>query len=209
MAPKILGITPARGGSKQIPRKNLIGLAGKPLIAWTIEAALASKSLTHYIVSTEDQEIAKTARSLGADVLKRPKELATDQADTLPVLQHALKKFPADVVVLLQCTSPVRNPGLIDRSIELFLDKKADSLATILHDRSYEYGHDMPRRQEIKPRLVDNGNIYVIRANLVAKGDRFGKHLVTLPLSREESVEIDEPFDLWLAEKILMERRPA
>jgi len=205
---KILGLIPARGGSKGIPRKNLFEVAGKPLIAWTIEQALSSRRLTSVAVSTEDAEIANVSQRLGAQIIERPPELASDTADTLPVLQHALRVSPADVLVLLQCTSPVRAPGLIDRCVDEFLAKGADSLATVLEDRTYEYGQDMPRRQEIKPRLVDNGNVYVMRADLVLAGDRYGKRLATLPVSREESVEIDEGFDLWLAEKILRERAP-
>ena len=100
--PIILGVIPARGGSKGIPRKNIRPIAGKPLLAWTIEHAKASKLLTRFVVSTEDAEIAKIARGRGAEVLKRPAKLAGDKADTLPVLQHALDAIPADIVVLLQ-----------------------------------------------------------------------------------------------------------
>lgn len=206
---KVLGITPARGGSKSIPRKNVLPIAGKPLLAWTTEAAKSARRLDRYVVSTEDPKIARVARSLDAEVLDRPRALATDRADTLPVLQHALRKIPADVVVLLQCTSPIRRPGLVDLCIEKFLAAGADSLATVTPDSSYEYGHEMPRRQDIAPRLIDNGNIYVMRAELLARGDRYGRKIVRLPISKEESVEIDEPFDFWLAEKVLLERRPA
>ncbi len=207
--PVILGLTPARGGSKSVPRKNLEAVAGKPLIAWTIGHAKASRLLSRHVVSTEDPEIAQTARLHGAEVLDRPAELATDTADTLPVLQHALARIPAEVVVLLQCTSPVRSPGLIDRCIERFLREKADCLGTVHEDRSFEYGRKMPRRQEIAPRLLDIGNVYVIKAELIRAGTTIGPRLVPFPISREEAVEIDEPFDLWLAEKILLERAPA
>lgn len=205
----VLAVIPARGGSKGIPGKNIKRIAGKPLLAWTIEHALAAKSVDRVVVSTEDPRIAAVARKWGAEVLDRPKALASDKADTLPVLQHALRACPADVLVVLQCTSPIRSKGLIDRCIAKFLKTKADSLGTVLSDRNYEYGAVMPRRQEIKPRLLDNGNVYVNRADLILKkGDRHGKRFTTLTTSREESVEIDDEYDFWLAERILLERKP-
>jgi len=202
----VLGVIPARGGSKGVPRKNIKPIAGKPLLAWTIEAAAKSKLMTRFIVSTEDDEIAKIADLHGASVLRRLAELATDDAGTLVVLQHALEQVPADVVVVLHPTSPIRREGLIDRCIQRFLDSKVDSLGTVHKDYSYEYGHDMPRRQEIKPRLVDNGNVYVIRAGLIKDGRMLGERLTTFETSREEGVEIDEEFDCWLAEQILLHR---
>jgi len=205
----ILGIIPARGGSKGVPRKNIKPIAGKPLLAWTIEAAAKSLLLTRFVVSTEDDEIAKIAEVHGAPVLRRPSELATDDTDTLAVLQHALEQMPADVVVVLHPTSPIRRKGLIDECIQRFLDARADSLGTIHKDYSYEYGQDMPRRQEIAPRLVDNGNVYVISASLIKAGRMLGQRLTTFEISREEGVEIDEEFDFWLAEQILLHRRSA
>ncbi len=203
----VLAVIPARGGSKGIPGKNIKMIAGKPLLAWTIEHALAAKTVDRVVVSTEDAKIAAVARQWGAEVLDRPKALATDKADTLPVLQHALKNCPADVLVVLQCTSPIRSKGLIDRCVNKFLKTKADSLGTVFSDHSFEYGVEMPRRQEIKPRLIDSGNVYVNKADLVLKkGDRYGR-FATLEISREETFEIDEPFDFWLCEKLLMERR--
>lgn len=205
---RILGVTPARGGSKGLPRKNVKLIAGKPLIGWTIEAGLASRRLDGYVVSTEDPEIAGITRGLGADVVNRPAELATDTADTLPVLQHVLSERPADLVVLLQCTSPVRSPGLIDRCVERFLESGADCLGAVLPDKNFEFGRDMPRRQEIAPRMLDIGNVYVYKASLIMAGKPYGSSQAVLPVSREEAVEIDEEFDFWLAEKILLERAP-
>jgi len=202
----VLGVIPARGGSKGVPRKNLKPIAGKPLIVWTIEAAAKSKLMTRCVVSTEDDEIAQVVACHGASVLRRPAELATDDADTLVVLQHALEQMPADVVVVLHPTSPIRREGLIDGCIQRFLDSKVDSLGTIHKDYSYEYGQDMPMRQEIKPRLVDNGNVYVVRAGLIKAGRVLGERLTTFEISREEGVEIDEEFDFWLAEQILLHR---
>jgi N-acylneuraminate cytidylyltransferase len=183
-------------------------LCGKPLIAWTIEAAKQSRLIDRYVVSTEDSEIGNTARYYGAEVLDRPMELATDDVGILNVVQHVLEVIPADLVVLLECTSPIRRKGLIDRCIESFLEQDVDSLGTVYLDRSYEYGQVMPRRQDISPRLIDNGNVYVIRAELIRSGRLFNEKRVVYPTSREESVEIDDLFDFWLAEKILEERWP-
>lgn len=203
----ILGITPARGGSREIPRKNILPLAGKPLIAWTIEAAKESKLLDRYVVSTEDSEIAGIARRWASEVLERPAELATDEATTLAVLQHALTRIPAKTVVLLQATSPVREPGLIDRCIERFLETRADSLATGFLCRHTEYGkgEDL-RRQEIPGFFYDDGNVYVIRAELLRRGDRYGKRMERVLLDPAQSVEIDSEFDFWLAEQVIQQR---
>jgi len=199
----IFGITPARGGSKGIPRKNIKEIAGKPLIAWTIEAAKQSKLLDKYIVSTEDDEISGVARKYGVEVLYRPIELATDEASTMSILQHAIEKIPCDIVVLLQATSPIRCEELIDECIKEFLDNDYDSLATGFICKYIEYGRNELRRQDIQGFFYDDGNVYVIRADLIKKGDRYGKKIGRKIISRWENVEIDYEFDFWLAEKIL------
>jgi len=204
--PVILGVTPARGGSKGVPRKNIRSICGKPLIVWTIEAAQASRLLSQYVVSTEDTEIAQVARQYGAKVSDRPKDLATDEATTLSVLQHLLQQISADIVVLLQATSPVRQADLIDRCIKQFLDAGADSLATGFICKYVEYGKNELRRQEVPGFFYDDGNVYVMKADLVRQGDRFGKRIESVVIDREQSVEIDDEFDFWLAEQILQRR---
>lgn len=202
----ILGVTPVRGGSKGLPQKNIKPINGKPLIAWTIEAAKASKLLTRYIVSTEDREIADVARSYGADILDRPLELASDKASTLSVLQHVLSLVPADTVVLLQATSPIRNPDLIDQCIERFLEAGVDSLATGFICKYVEYGKNDLRRQDVPGFFYDDGNVYVMRADFVSKGDRYGTKIERMVLDREQNLEIDDAFDFWLAEQVLRKR---
>jgi CMP-N-acetylneuraminic acid synthetase len=199
----ILGITPARGGSKGIPRKNIKMIAGKPLLAWTIEEAKKSELIDRYVVSTEDKEIAEVAQSLGAEVLLRPVEFATDEASTESVLKHAVNYFKCDTVVLLQATSPVRKPGLIDECVREFIDGNYDSLATGFICKYKEYGKNHFRRQDIEGFFYDDGNVYVIRADLIRKGERYGKNIARKLISRFENVEIDDEFDLWLAEQIL------
>jgi CMP-N-acetylneuraminic acid synthetase len=202
----ILGVTPARGGSKGILRKNVKPLLGKPLLAWTIEAARAARRLDRYVVSTEDAEIAEVARQCGAEVLDRPAGLATDEADTLDVLRHVLSRIPAETVVLLQATSPVRDPGLIDRCVDRFLATGADSLATGFTCTYMEYGTNHFRRQDVPGFFYDDGNVYVIRADLLRAGDRHGTRIERVHLDREHNVEIDDEFDFWLAEQILKRR---
>lgn len=202
----ILGITPARGGSKGIPRKNIKNVAGKPLLAWTIEAAKKSTLLDRYIVSTEDKEIANVARKYGAEVLYRPPELATDTATALSVLQHAIIAIPCDILVLLQATSPIRRKGLIDDCIKEFIDNGYDSLTTGFICKYVEYSKTSLRRQDIPGFFYDDGNVYVIKADLINKGDRYGQKIGRKILSRRENVEIDDEFDFWLAEKILSEK---
>ena len=137
---KTLAIIPARGGSKGVPRKNVRALAGKPLIAWTIEAALAASGLDRVIVSTEDAEIAAISREFGADVpFLRPAELAGDATTTLAVLQDLLARletdegYRPDAVMTLQPTSPLRTPDHINDAIALFeADPEADALVSCI-----------------------------------------------------------------------------
>lgn len=203
----ILGITPARGGSKTIPRKNIKEICGKPLIAWTIEAAKRSLLLDRYVVSTEDKEIAEISRKYGAEVISRPPELATDEASTISVLQDILTKSDADVVVLLQATSPIRDDNLIELCIKKFLDSEADSLATGFLCKYYEYGNYQQRRQDLKGWFYDDGNVYIFRADLLKKGDRYGKKMERIIIDREQNIEIDDEFDFWLAEQVLLKRK--
>lgn len=204
----ILGITPARGGSKSLPRKNVRPLCGKPLLAWTIEAAKAAGRLDRYVVSTEDAEIARVAGAWGAEVVERPQELATDEATTLGVLQHVLARVPADVVVLLQATTPIRDPGLINRCIQRFLDAGADSLATgfICKYRPYGSQAGEVRRQDIEGFFYDDGNLYIIRADLIRAGERYGTKREQVLLDREQNIDIDDAFDFWVAEQVMRKR---
>jgi len=199
----ILGITPARGGSKGIPGKNIKEISGKPLIAWTIEAAKESQMIDRYVVSTEDEEIAEISREYGADVIERPPELATDETITLSVLQYVIEKIPCDSVVLLQATSPIRRGGLIDECIREFIDNEYDSLATGFTCKFIEYGKNNLRRQDIDGFFYDDGNIYVIKADLIERGERYGEKIGRKVISRWENTEIDDKFDLWLGEQIL------
>ncbi len=202
-----LAVIPARGGSKGIPRKNIKMMAGRPLIAWTIEAAKQSRLLDRFVVSTEDKEIAVVARRYGAEVIHRPASLATDTATTLSVLQQVLTQIDAENIVLLQPTSPVRNQGLIDHCIKKFEKTKADNLGTGFVCKFMAYGTYTQRRQDLKGFFYDDGNVYVIKSELIKKGAMFGEKVAHYETTREENMEIDDTFDFWLNEQILRKRK--
>ena len=134
---KVLGVIPARGGSKSIPRKNLADVAGRPLLAYIVEAGLTARHVDRLIVSTEDEEIADAARSLGAEVpFRRPEALAADEVSLIPVVQHAMRAmdesgFRSDVVVSLQATSPFLEGKDVDLLVEKMREGEADSAVSV------------------------------------------------------------------------------
>ena len=223
----ILAIIPARGGSKGIPRKNIRFLCGKPLIAYTIEAALGSKIIDRVVVSTEDGEIAKIARDYGAEIIERPEEFATDSASTEPVLEHAVKylekieDYRANVVVLLQLTSPLRNSQHIDEAIETFFSNKYDSLLSVCpshaflwkvdRDRVCPINYDFqnrPRRQDRQPEYQENGAIYITKCDiLMSEHNRLGGKIGLYIMPAEDSWEIDTEFDFRLCEQLITFQR--
>lgn len=225
---RVLGLIPARGGSKGIPRKNIRPLAGKPLIAWTIEAARQSRLLTRVILSTEDEEIAAVGRAWGVDVpFLRPVELAQDDTPTLPVVLHALKNCEKggeifDAVCLLQPTAPLRRPEWIDGCIERLASSDAEAVVTVcripdeyhpqwairkdtegwLH--FWSEGAIPPRRQELPPVFHREGSVYVTRRRvLVEEGSLYGKKLAGFEVAREETVNLDTEEDWRRAEAML------
>ena len=198
---KLLGIITARGGSKGIPRKNIKELAGKPLIAYTIEAALSSGVFNRIVLSTDDQEIAETGKRCGAEVpFVRPAELAQDDTPTLPVLQHAVKwlkdneGYLPDYVAILQPTAPLRQARHLKESFQKLVDSKADSVVSVTeipgHYSPYwavtadERGLGtlftgepikarIPRRQELpRPAYAHNGAIYIFRTGLLFDSEK-------------------------------------
>lgn len=222
----ILAIIPARGGSKGIPRKNIRLLAGKPLIAYTIEQARGAQAITRVIVSTDHDEIASVAEEFGAEVVKRPAELATDTATSESALKHVLEhlaeteKYAPDLVVFLQCTSPVRTPNDIDRAIQLLLDQKADSLVSVtlwhgtnwtLEDGkaesvTFDY-RNRPRRQDMRPQFRENGSIYVFRPWVLHQLDnRLGGKIVLFEMSAWTRFEADTLGDFALCEWIVQNK---
>lgn len=215
----VVALVPARGGSKGIPRKNLAPLGGRPLVAWTINAALESASVARTVVSTEDEEIAAAARDLGAEVLPRPRELAADGTPMRAVIAHALEELPGiDVLVLLQPTSPLRRAHHVDEAVQLLLASGADSVVSVVEvphryrpgslmaldgDRLLRVGDDYGTRQEKPLVYARNGPaVLVLRADRIGD-DLYGGDCRPYVMEQRESVDVDDPFDLELAELLL------
>lgn len=201
----ILAVIPARGGSKGVPRKNVKMIAGKPLIVWSIEAARRSTLVDRIVVSTEDSEIKEISIHAGAEVVDRPSRLADDNATTVSVIQHVLTVIDADTLVILQPTSPYRSPGLVDRCIQRFIDTGADTLATGYTCKIVEYGtHANLRRQDIRGFFYDDGNVYVHKSEVLRQGRWSGDKIEPYFTEKPETYEIDDHFDFWLLEQVLL-----
>ena len=202
---KIVGIIPARGGSKGIKNKNLVKFNRKPLIYWTIKAAKESKLLTDFFVSTEDPNIKRVSLKFGSKVIDRPKKLARDVSTTLSVLQHSIQITNADIIVCLQPTSPIRPRGIIDKAIKLFIKNKSDSLATgrILHN--YEWGKfNNISRQKLKGWFWDDGLLYIMKSNHLLQNQWTGKKLYKLEIDKKYNLlEIDDQIDLQILRKLI------
>ena len=219
-----LAIIPARGGSKGIPRKNILPLLGKPLIAYNIEQARRSRLVSRVVVSTDDPEIGAAAERYGAEVIWRPAEISGDTASSESALLHALEHlqqvegYQPDLLVFLQCTSPLTLAEDIDGTIQSMLDQAADSaLAAIpFHYFIWQVGesgeasginHDKryrPLRQERQPQYLESGAVYVMRVPgfLQARHRFFGKTALYV-MPAERLLEIDDPVDFKVAETLM------
>jgi CMP-N-acetylneuraminic acid synthetase len=216
---EIVGLIPAREGSKGIPRKNLAPLAGKPLLAWTIEAAAESTTVTRAVVSTDWEEAAELARQLGAEVLGRPPALATDDTPMLDVVRHALAELDGcDVLVLLQPTSPLRRAAHVDEAVRFLLESGADAVVSVVEvphqfrpgklmavedGRLVALGSAPPHRHGGETLYARNGP-----AVLALRPDRLGDDLYggdcrPYVMDLLDSVDVDGPDDLRLAEFLL------
>ncbi len=219
---KTFALIPARGGSKGIPRKNIKMIAGKPLIVWTIEAALRSSLLSAVVVSTDDLEIAEVARRAGAQVpFMRPAELAQDQTPGLDPVLHALDQLPQyDSVLLLQPTSPLRTTDDIDGCLNLVTQKKAPSVVSVTEADTHPYWTYRLNTDQTMARFVDvapvahrqdlpavfslNGAMYFADANwLRDSGSLVSAETVAYVMSKEHSVDVDTPLD-WKFAELLM-----
>ena len=218
---KVLGLIPARGGSKSIPGKNLVDLGGLPLIQWTIQAALGS-SLSRVVVSTDAQEIATVSQSLGAEVpFMRPTELSSDSALSIDVVLHALDVLAEefDAVMMLQPTSPFRTTSDIDAAIKI-IDGASSVISVvpvegthparmkfiengILIDPPFaETTENMPR-QELRPMFIRNGAIYLTRTPEIRNRTFKGSLSRALIMPKERSINIDSYFELSIARTTL------
>lgn len=224
-----IGIIPARIGSKRLPKKNILNLAGKPLIFWTIEAGLTSEYLDEIIVSTDSAEIKEIGEKYGANVpFLRPKELATDIASSFDVVIHAIEfyqnefKKTFDYIVLLQPTSPLRNSNHIDDAIRLLDSKHADAIISVCEMRHTPlWANTLPEdlsmvnflRKDIKNKRSQdlpeyyrlNGAIYIAKRERLLEEETFflKKNIFAFIMPEKNSIDIDKEFDFKLAEFII------
>jgi len=226
---KILGLIPARGGSKGVPKKNIKLLAGKPLLQYTSEIGLQSKYLSKVVLSTDTDEIIEVGKKLNLEVpFKRPSNLAADASPTLPVIMHALDYYAAlgeefDAVCLLQVTSPFRTLEFLDEAIETFIEQQTDSLISV-QEVPHEYnphwtfevnpsgnlhistGEEkiISRRQELPKAYHRDGSIYITKTSVLREQHSlFGKSIAYIESSKEMYVNIDTMTDWKKAELMI------
>jgi len=223
MEQQIIAVIPARGGSKRVPRKNLLPLRGKPLIAYTIEQAKRSRLVDRVFVSTDDEEISIVARQYGAEVIERPPELSGDTASSETALLHVVdwlaerENYQPEVLVFLQCTSPIRKESDIDNAIGAFLENQADSLFSACRFRkyiwqvqmgeaspiNYDYRHRW-REQDFPHQVLENGSIFVFRTSLLKEqGNRLGGKIAVYEMDELNSIQIDSEEDILLCNCIM------
>lgn len=216
-------VIPARGGSKGIPKKNLIRLLGKPLLAWSIESAVAAEHIDDVYVSSDDEEILEVATSYGAKVIERPAEISNDLASSESVWLHAIdvlnsKAIYPDTLVALQATSPIRSSSDIDSALALFSSGKFDSLLGATASRDvffWRKKNDVvepinynplfrKRRQDIEEKFIENGSIYIFKVSAFkeTKVRVFGKTGI-YEMDKYKSFQIDDSSDIIICESIL------
>ncbi len=220
---RILGLIPARGGSKALPRKNVLPLAGKPLIAWTIEAALASKYLDRVVLSSDDPEIMEVSQAWGCEVpFQRPADLAADETATIDAVLHALAQLPGyDYVVLLQPTSPLRAATDIDGAVEECIAAQVPSCVSVVSvEKSPQWMYYLDsqrrlkpvmssephanRRQDAEPVYALNGAVYVAEVDSLRATAQFvTKDTVGYRMPADRSPDVDTELDLRWCEFLL------
>lgn len=218
---EIVGLVTARGGSKRLARKNVLPLAGKPMIAWTIDAAHQSAELQRMLVSTDDEEIARVSREHGADVpFVRPTKLALDRSDHLSVVEHALgwlaehDGVEPDYVMLLQPTSPLRTSGDIDACITLARETGAPAVVSVsaLSPHAYRLGDDAVLEGALDgggKLVAPNGAIYLNRVGSLRTDRAFvPSGTVAYVMPPERSVDVDTELDFVFAEAVMRRLSP-
>lgn len=225
---RVLGIIPARGGSKGVPRKNIREVAGKPLIAYSIMAAQSSRLLTRCIVSTDDTETAEISAALGCEVMDRPAELAQDDTPTVSVVKHIFERLESedelfDYGLVLQPTSPLRTGLDIDSALQALFQSDADSIVSVYQvsdhhpARMYKLNNGLltpldekfasARRQELPPIYHRNGAIYAFRRSLLDKNTLLGDRILPYIMEEDRSLNIDTEYDLVLADFVLSRKK--
>lgn len=220
-----LAVIPARGGSKRLPRKNVLDLCGKPLIAWSIEAALKSLYIDKVVVSSDDEEILDISEFFGASILKRPNVLASDVATTFDTIKHVIDNLEKyDYIILLQPTSPLRTCKHIDEAIEILESKNADAVVSVCEmDHSPLWSNTLPedgsmnkflrdeilnkRSQDLERYFRLSGAIYICKIEKLLEEKSFflKENIFAYVMDRKSSVDIDDEIDLIYA-NILISR---
>ncbi|GGD41416.1 hypothetical protein GCM10012288_14410 [Malaciobacter pacificus] len=223
MRNKFLAIIPARGGSKRLPRKNVLDLSGKPLIVWSIEAGLKSKYISDVVVSSDDEEILEIAKESNAKTIKRPQEFASDTATTFDTLKHTIENMKEyEYVVLLQPTSPLRNEKHIDEAIKLLEKKNADAVISVckmehsplwsntldddLSMISFLSDEVLNKRSQDLPNYFRlNGAIYICNTSkfLENKGFFLKENIFAYIMENDVSIDIDEKLDFIIANELM------
>ena len=223
----VVALIPARGGSKRVPGKNIAPCAGKPLLAWTAEAALASRRLDRVLLSTDDEAIAEVGRGLGLEVpFMRPPALSGDEVPMAPVMTHALSWLQdqggvIEAFVLLQPSSPLRLARHIDEAVALLFESGAETVVSVVEAPHIFHpakvlrvagGRVLPyhERSEAFTDAAYGRNgpaVLVNRPEVIERGERWGEPIVPYVMAPEVSVDIDEPIDLALAECLLQRRQ--
>lgn len=219
-----LSIIPARGGSKRLPRKNILKILDKPLIAYSIEAGLNSKYIDKLIVSSDDDEILSISKDYGAEIIKRPANLAEDTTTTFDTLKHVVENISEEYeyIVLLQATSPLRKSSHIDEAIKLLEEKKADAIISVCEmEHSPLWSNTLPSDNNMKLFLKDeiknkrsqdlekyyrlNGAIYICRTDkfLENKGFFLEENIYAYIMDRKDSIDIDEEIDFIIASEFI------
>jgi CMP-N,N'-diacetyllegionaminic acid synthase len=231
---RTLGIIPARGGSKSLPGKNIMNIAGEPLIYWTIKAAKCSKLLSHFVISTDDPEIKKTSESAGGNVpFLRPKELAGDQTSSVDVVLHCIEYFEEqnthfDNVILLEPTSPMRKVDDIDNALRLFYNNygNIDGIVSVgkIHLENpavvkYIKGNlifpisvngsvnKISRRQDYPEFYFPYGVLYIIKTDILKeKGSFYTNRIMPYFIERWQNYELDDIYDFYSIESIMRKK---
>ncbi len=198
---KVLGLIPARTGSERIPGKNTVDLGGKPLICWTIDEAKKFK-FDNLAVTTDDLDVAAVAKVAGCMTIERPAELARPETPMLPVVQHAASLIKADLIILLQPTSPFRTVDDIWACYNIATGRNADSVVSMTdvpEDMIFELGH-ANRARPSKKLVIPNGAIYILTAEeLARRGSWYTGIMYAYMMPKDRSLDIDTKFDLELA----------
>ena len=213
-----MALVPLRGGSKSIPKKNIKFLAGKPMAAWALEAAVNCSAIGTVYVSTDSEEIADVVEGLelGIKVIKRPSEYATDEASTEAVMLHFMRQVEFDVLVTVQATSPLLKPEDLNKALIQFNNNQLESMLSAVRIKRFLWQDNAspinynpmhrPRRQDFLGTLMENGAFYITRREILQRHlCRLGGRIGIYEMDESTAVEIDEPEDWLRVERLLQD----